>query len=264
MPRVAPLFVALALAATADLAAAQPLAAPPPAAPPQRMEPHDPNEQADLATVAAAGKALVTSGAGALTAFAPDLKRVLSHMPSPYSKSETHGDVIEYHAENAGDFLVFSAAAQKAGASEIVWTPQPYSEAAFLLGFYYDDLGDFDDAIAALNAGLIAEPNNAAILGERGAAFNGAKRFEEGLASYAAGLKAEGLDDRTRARLLRGEGFALTELRRLDEAEQAYQTSLSLDPGNALAQNELKYIAGLKAGAKATPGSIIKAKPPTT
>ena len=185
-------------------------------------------------------------------------------MPSPYSKSETHGDVIEYHADNAGDFLVFSAAAQKAGASEIVWTPQPYSEAAFLLGFYYDDLGDFDDAIAALNAGLIAEPNNAAILGERGAAFNGAKRFEEGLASYAAGLKAEGLDDRTKARLLRGEGFALTELRRLDEAEQAYQTSLSLDPGNALAQNELKYIAGLKAGAKATPGSIIKAKPPTT
>ena len=264
MPRIAPLLAALALASTAHLAAAQPAAAPAPAAPPQRMEPHDPNEQADLATVAAAAKALVTSGAGALTAFAPDLKRVLSHMPSPYSKSETHGNVIEYHADDVGDFLIFSAAAQKAGASEVVWTPQPYSEAGFLLGFYYDDMGDPDDAIAALNAGLIAEPHNAAILGERGAALNGAKRFEEGLASYVAALQVAGIDDRAKARLLRGEGFALTELRRLDEAEQAYQSSLSLEPGNALAQNELKYIAGLKAGAKPTPGSIIKAKPPTT
>jgi tetratricopeptide (TPR) repeat protein len=251
----------LALLAAPGLALAQP-ASPAPAAEPQRVEPRDPNEQADLATVAAAGKALVASGPSAITAFVPDLQRVLSHMPSPYSKSETHGSVIEYHADNVGDFLIFSAAAQKAGAAEIVWTPQPYAEAGFLLGYYYDDIGDTADAIAALNAGLVAEPANAALLGERGAAFNGAKRFEEGLASYDAALATADLPDKTRARLLRGRGFALTELKRYDEAEQAYQTSLGLDPGNALALNELKYIAGLKAGAAPTPGSIIKAKPP--
>lgn len=46
--------------------------------------------------------------------------------------------------------------------------------------------------------------------------------------------------------LLRGMGFALIELDRLDEAEQAFNQSLQLEPGNALARNELRYIEQLR------------------
>jgi len=46
--------------------------------------------------------------------------------------------------------------------------------------------------------------------------------------------------------ILRGIGFALIELDRLDEAEQAFNDSLKLEPGNDLANNELRYIEQLR------------------
>ena len=52
--------------------------------------------------------------------------------------------------------------------------------------------------------------------------------------------------------ILRGRGFALTELGRLDEASQAYEASLVLEPGNALAKNELQYLSQLRAKAAAS------------
>ena len=57
----------------------------------------------------------------------------------------------------------------------------------------------------------------------------------------------------------RGRGYALTELGRLDDAEDAYKTSLNLDPDSNLAKSELRYIEGLKLGALRTaPGSLTK------
>lgn len=60
-----------------------------------------------------------------------------------------------------------------------------------------------------------------------------------------------------RARLHRARGFALVELSRYDEAEEAYRTSLKHEPEHGLAQRELDYIAKLKAGAAPTPARTI-------
>ena len=46
---------------------------------------------------------------------------------------------------------------------------------------------------------------------------------------------------RDRARVLRAKGYALVELRRLDEAEAAYRASLMLEPHKGAA-NELAFI----------------------
>lgn len=46
-----------------------------------------------------------------------------------------------------------------------------------------------------------------------------------------------------RAVALRGQGFALSELQRWDEATKAYKQSFKYEPGNEIAQNELRYIA---------------------
>jgi Flp pilus assembly protein TadD len=45
---------------------------------------------------------------------------------------------------------------------------------------------------------------------------------------------------------LRGMGFSLIELNRLDEAERAFKQSLDIDPTNAVALNELAYIKDLR------------------
>lgn len=45
---------------------------------------------------------------------------------------------------------------------------------------------------------------------------------------------------------LRGIGFSLIEIGRLDEAEGALRESLDLDPGNPMALSELEYIDHLR------------------
>ena len=64
--------------------------------------------------------------------------------------------------------------------------------------------------------------------------------------------------DELRAVALRGRGFALTELGRLDEAEVAYRDSLKLKPENEVALAELKYIAGLKSGSAKSEPTMTK------
>ncbi|MGD0191227.1 MAG: tetratricopeptide repeat protein [Rhizomicrobium sp.] len=98
---------------------------------------------------------------------------------------------------------------------------------------------------------------------ERAAALGQLKRFVDALADCDEGLKQDDMEATARALLLRGRGFVLTELNRLDEAEDAYNQSLEFDPGNQHALHELNYIASLRAGAPKLPaGPPIQAYPP--
>jgi Flp pilus assembly protein TadD len=94
---------------------------------------------------------------------------------------------------------------------------------------------------------------------ERGAALIALERPQEALETYVLGLAAlpPGAAAPSRAVLLRGEGAALTDLGRLDEAQIAYLRSLDLEPGHAGALGELAYIARMRAGAKPTATRLV-------
>ncbi len=53
------------------------------------------------------------------------------------------------------------------------------------------------------------------------------------------------------------QGFIFVEMKRLDDAENAYNASLKLDPNNLNAKNEVAYIAKLRSGGQATEGGLI-------
>jgi tetratricopeptide (TPR) repeat protein len=87
------------------------------------------------------------------------------------------------------------------------------------------------------------------VLDRIGYVFNGLGKFEEALVVYqsAEAFSVKKPSQRPyRAIALRGMGFSLIELNRLDEAEQAFKQSLEIDPMNALALNELAYIKNLR------------------
>jgi tetratricopeptide (TPR) repeat protein len=100
-----------------------------------------------------------------------------------------------------------------------------------------------------------------ALLGERDAALAALHRPADALADSDEGLRLPQLTDSHRARFLRGRGFALTELNRLDEAEAAYNDSLKIDPNNPIALRELQYIAGLRAGRPRTATELSLPQP---
>ncbi len=148
----------------------------------------------------------------------------------------------------------------------------PYPQIAYALGFYYNETKQPDQALRVLNAGLAAlkkhmEPNiteMAPLLRiEIAATHNIAGRWQNAYDAYQAVLALPDKDVYPQA--YRGMGFSLIEMKRLDEAETAYNQSLKLDPNNASAKAELAYIAKLRSGgAKQAPEVFVPAyaKPP--
>jgi Flp pilus assembly protein TadD len=140
-----------------------------------------------------------------------------------------------------------------------------------ILGSYYVEMRRPNDALRVLEAGLALPP---AVPGvprsmvpmlsvERANALGLAGRWQDALVAWERALKLPELSDPIKARMLRGRGVALIELKRLNEAEQSFRSALVLEPGSANAQNELAYIAALRAGRPATKPDLRTGPPPT-
>ena len=167
--------------------------------------------------------------------------------------------------------LVLATTNKSSGATSTVAVENPYPTISFYLGSYYDEVNRPEDALRVLDAGLTfstlpdldAGETCALILLERGSALTALRRWQDVMQNEDRGLKMADLDNRLKAHFYRGRGYALTELNQLDDAEGAYKKSLNLEPGNKLAEGELKYIAGLKIGApRAAPGVLNKVQKP--
>ncbi len=163
--------------------------------------------------------------------------------------------------------LTLAATSKSSGVVSTAAVQNPYPSISFYLGSYYDELEKPQDALRVLDAGLTLSTlpdldsgeTRAVILLERGSALLALRRWQDAMQNEDRGLKMSDLDNRIKAHFYRGRGYALTELNQLDDAEDAYKESLNLEPGNKGAENELKYIAGLKLGApRAAPGVLNK------
>ena len=167
---------------------------------------------------------------------------------------------MTYRADSAEGCLAETARLRAAAGQatiDLVCRGNPYPTAAFYLGSYFNETAQPNAAIEVLNLGLVAAPDSPLLLTERNAAFNALHHWDDTLSGADRGLAIANLLPRDRARLLRNRGYALTELRRLDDAQQAYEASLQLEPDSALAKNELAYIARLKNGGTGAPTKIF-------
>ncbi len=216
----------------------------------------DPDADATLAAIADFNQ----RGMAGLGEHEAALRTVLADMPRPFVRERVDGGRVVYRGDSMADCIAFFATLKGGpnGGRKLVCEGNPYAVAGFYLGSYLNAAGRYDLALAALEQGLEAAPASPMLITERNVALFGLKRWDAALAGAKRGLDVANLAPSDRARLLRNLGFALTELQRLDEAQQAYEASLQLEPGNALAQNELRYIAGLKAsGGRAGPGQLL-------
>jgi tetratricopeptide (TPR) repeat protein len=202
------------------------------------------------------------NGILAIRTHEADLRKVIDHMPAPFIRLSVRGGRTVYRGDSMEDCLAFAARQGKGASKDFVCAGNPYPTAAFYLGSYYNELGRPDDGLAVLDKGLIAAPDSPLLITERNAALIALGRVDEVLQASDRGLRIANLSTPDHARLLRNRGYALTELRRLDEAEQAYRDALALQPDNALAKNELTYIASLKAGGERAPGGMNSVAPP--
>ena len=218
----------------------------------------DPDEDATLAAKADADH----NGIRAIEAHEVALLKVMADMPTPFVRLSKRGGRSVYRGDSMEDCVGFATHQGQRGPKDFLCAGNPFPTAAFYLGSYYNELGRPADALTVLDKGLTAAPDSPLLITERDAALIGLGRIAEILPAADRGLQIAHLAPQDRARLLRNRGYALTELHRLDEAEQAYRDSLALEPDNDLAKNELTYLARLKAGGALAPGGVLPAQQP--
>ena len=257
--------------ASTSYAAAQTDAPPPP--PSAQPAPQDPAANVHPWTKAeallrATAADVRSGGVTAVGPHVPDLEQALTDGKAAFAPPAP-GDTVVYVLTDGTSNTLFSlltaAVAMNNGtaARQTVAIHNPYPMISLYLGSYYNEVRKHENAIRVLDEGIAlrATPNQGdtlpVLIGERGAALEGLRRWDDALADYDQGLTIENMPDVVHARLFRGRGYALTELNRLDEAEEAYKNSLKFEPNNALALNELRYISNIRAGGlKSPPGQL--------
>ena len=176
-----------------------------------------------------------------------------------YDADNRKPDVDVFCASSPAESLLYLLQATAAKRNAVVLDPT-WAQALYFRGYALVELKKQTEARVALQRAVDLSPSNSMYLGELAqllAQYGEAdralamfKRAEEAAQTYTP----EANRDHDIARALRGQGYALVELRRYDEAESAYRAVLKMRPGDKLATNELLYI-GMQRTAAAAAGA---------
>jgi len=222
-------------------------------------KPESAQQQADQAVVQALLAAGGSGGLAAICARSGELRAVLDHAPASFPRTEVHGPIVTVRGETQDQAMMLAVLASLTAAKDYdVVTVRSefdtYPQAALLLGSCANEQQHWDEAVRWLDRGLAMQPDHAYLTSEKATSLEHQGHMAEGYALVDGYLRANPLTSKApKALLLRNKGFALVELKRLDEAEQAYRDSLAAEPNHAGALHELAYIARLKAGGPSSP-----------
>lgn len=128
------------------------------------------------------------------------------------------------------------------------WIDWGYFQAVQIQMYLAAERRDFPAALSYVRQLSVLAPVSALTLNEMAYVQGQMHQPREALANYRKAIDMARQYESQRPVLpaaMRGAGFALIELNRLEEARQVFEESLRIDPGNKVALNELAYIDGL-------------------
>jgi tetratricopeptide (TPR) repeat protein len=151
-----------------------------------------------------------------------------------------------YCTRSMEETVLYMLQAQSQGWEAVALEPT-WAEAYYLKGYALIELGQLDEAKDALGKALTLSPENSSYLSELGHVAQMEKNWAKALqlftqAEAAVRYSPSDLKTTERTRALRGQGYSLTELGRLNEAEARYSLCVDVDHGDFAAKRELEYI----------------------
>jgi hypothetical protein len=196
----------------------------------------------------------------AIAAQLPTLKAICDRAPASYPLIERRGDMLIVREDStpAMNLQLMIVAAVEKKRIALVHAFNTYGMACFLLMTYANEAHHPEEVLGYGQRGLKMQPDDPHMVTEMATALETLRRPGDALAVIEAWQKRQPVvPPRDGARVLRAKGYALVELKRLDEAEQAYRGSLKLEPDHKGAMRELQYIAGLRTGAPTANASTL-------
>ncbi|WP_233841572.1 hypothetical protein [Dyella sp. 2HG41-7] len=175
----------------------------------------------------------------------------LAQIIQTYETAYGHSKKRIYCAETMTESLIYLGSASKDHQEAEVLAKPTWALAYFLRGYAYGELGDMTKEQASLNQALALSPFNSHFLSELGNTYQTQKNWSAAMETYksAEGAAEFAPPDQQiplRCRSLRGQGFVLVELHKLDDAAQKYQDCLRIKPGDQTSINELGYVKKLQ------------------
>jgi tetratricopeptide (TPR) repeat protein len=186
----------------------------------------------------------------AQAAIAEYFDKVIAYYDSQFKD----GDKTVYGARTQAESLLYLLTAAKDNRSTIVVKPV-WGDAMYAKAYALIELKRGDEAQSLLQRAVSISPSNAQYLGELGHIHQLRKEWQKALVTFNAAEEAANGYSPPEAKLrelshaLRGSGYVLVELQRLDEAEAKYRRCLELDSRDTAAARELQYIQQVRAKA---------------
>jgi tetratricopeptide (TPR) repeat protein len=185
------------------------------------------------------------------------LQPVIANTPANYANEFEKEGTRYIKFWDRQDLTAYSAMCVPREAARIVWLSNAYPRAHYYMAYICVERQQPHEALRWLDAGIELEPTQPRLRLEKAKVLSGLGQFIEALRMYENVLDDGTLLDSLRAVALRGRGFQLIELGILDEAEQCFQKSLTIDPDSAVARNELDYIYHLRSGGEAASADSV-------
>lgn len=172
---------------------------------------------------------------------------VLDALIADYTRQYANDPRKVYCARSLPETLLYMAMAATQGRDAVALGPT-LAYAHHLRGYALIELGRNEEARVENAKALELSPDNPTFLAERGYQQQLAQDWPAMLATYqqatemANAISPDNVKSQEAGRALRGQGYALVELGRLDAAEQAYRKALALDANDTRARDELEYV----------------------
>lgn len=180
----------------------------------------------------------------------------LTEVIEKYESRYAGKPVKVFCAEGLADGLIYAALGSKTAAAGTVEVLGPaWAKAYWARGYAYDEMARYDDARRDLDKALALSPMNSQYQSELAYVYLRKADWTKALALYNGAVDNAGISGAggpaevvsLQCKALRGQGYALVELHRLDDAATAYKACLKLTPGEPKSVAELGYIQDLRA-----------------
>ena len=185
--------------------------------------------------------------------------KVIRHYEARYRNAKDRIYCARTHAESLAYLMMAADQHDRDGTSpDATVIDSTWSDAYFLKAYALVELEQPAEARKLLERALELSPMNSAYLSESAHLDQMDKDWNAALdkfrrATEAAEMTPEDFTVYETTRALRGQGFALIELNRLEEAKSMYYKALELDPDDEGSKHELRYIERMEANLAAEP-----------
>jgi hypothetical protein len=176
---------------------------------------------------------------------------ILDPLIARYVASYSHSKDIIYSTSDPSQTLYYlTLAARNQHNAKVI--DSTWADADYQKGFALVSLGRIDEARDALKRAIALSPANGSYWNELAFTYQFEKNFVKAIELYKCAEMGAQLQQNARLKsdqqrlAWRGQAYALVELGRLDEAEALYKRCLELEPHDAMAQNQLAYVAKLR------------------